>query len=204
MRIAFVDGGTYYHHATFNDPAFSGIFDVNIHAPDLVRADLSEVDCLYVASRQNPLDLIAARQMIADFLAAGKLVVALGETRPELWLDNVEWRPGETNFWWWLEPDADSGLRVGDETHGLYARLVLADATWHRHGDLVTPSGAISVVNTVDGRSILYDDAVSGPGRRIVSTLDPCYHHGSYFMPAATRFLHGFLPWLKAGAPVRR
>jgi len=27
--------------------------------------------------------------------------------------------------------------------------------------------------------------------------LDPFFHHGTYFMPAATRFLDGFLPWLR-------
>jgi len=27
------------------------------------------------------------------------------------------------------------------------------------------------------------------------------YHHGSYFMPAASRFLRGFLPWLKDSTP---
>jgi hypothetical protein len=203
MRIAFVDGGTYYHYTTFNDPALRRYFDLNIYAPELAQANLAQVDCLYVASRRNPVDLVATRQTVADFLAAGKLVVALGESRADLWLDGVQWSPREVNFWWWLEAGADSGLRVGDASHGLYAHLGLADATWHRHGDLVTPPGAVSVVDTVDGRSILYDDAASGPGRRIVSTLDPCYHHGSYFMPAASRFLHGFLPWLKDGAPAK-
>jgi hypothetical protein len=203
MRIAFVDGGTYYHHATFNDPALRGYFDDSVYAPDLGRANLSAFDCLYVASRQNPVDLIAARQSIDDFLRAGKLVVALGESRADLWLDGVQWRPGEVNFWWWREPGADSGLRVGDANHGLYERISVTDAIWHRHGDLATPPGAVSIVDTVDGRSVLYDDAATGQGRRIVSTLDPCYHHGSYFMPAASRFLHGFLPWLKDGAPMR-
>lgn len=201
MRIAFVDGGTYYHHATFNDPALRRYFDVNVYAPELARANLAQVDCLYVASRQNPADLVVARGVVSDFLAAGKLVVALGESRADLWLDDVQWHPGEVNFWWWREPGADSGLRVGDVRHGLYARMGLADATWHRHGELVPPEGAVSVVDTVNGRSVLYDDAASGPGRRIVATLDPCYHHGSYFMPAASRFLHAFLPWLKDGAP---
>lgn len=200
MRIAFVDGGTYYHHATFHDPQLRGYFAANLYAPELPQADLSAFDCLYVASRQNPVDLIAARAAIADFLAAGKLVVAFGESHSELWLPGVQWRPCETNFWWWLEPGADSGLRLGDGRHGLFAHIDLQAATWHRHGVLQPPPGAVSLVDTVDGGSILYDDAVSSPGRMIVTTLDPCYHHGSYFMPATTRFLHGFLPWLAAGA----
>lgn len=204
MRIAFVDGGTYYHHATYNDPQLRPCFHSNLYAPELPGADLDDIDCLYVASRQNPEDLIAAQDTIAAFLAAGKLVVALGESRADLWLQGVRWRPCETNFWWWLQPGADSGLRLGAADHGLFAHLDLAAATWHRHGELQPPEGAISLVNTVDGGSVLYDDSVTTAGRMIVSTLDPCYHHGSYFMPATTRFLHGFLPWLKAGARVRR
>jgi hypothetical protein len=31
----------------------------------------------------------------------------------------------------------------------------------------------------------------------LATTLDPCYHHGSHFMPATTHFLKGFLAWLK-------
>lgn len=200
MRIAFIDGGTYYHHATYNDPQFREFFDCNIYAPELPQADLSDVDCLYIASRQNPVDLIAAKETIQAFLAEGKMVVAFGESRADEWLDNIDWTPCETNFWWWLEENADSGLRVGAAEHGLFKHLSLNDATWHRHGELVTPTGATSIVDTVDGKSVIYDDSVSTNGRVIVSTLDPCYHHGSYFMPATTRFLQGFLPWLKAGA----
>ncbi len=84
--------------------------------------------------------------------------------------------------------------------HGLFRHISLDDATWHRHGTLAVPEGAVSLIDAVEGGSVLYDDSSSGPGRRIVSTLDPCYHHGSYFMPSTTRFLHGFLPWLKQGA----
>jgi len=200
MRIAFVDGGTYYHHATFNDPQLKGYFDANIYAPELAQSDLSDFDCLYVASRQNPVDLIAAQETIAQFLQGGGLVVALGESRAEQWLDGVEWTPGVTNFWWWLTPGADSGLRLGDAEHGLFRHLRLTDATWHRHGTLTPPEDAHSLIDAVEGGSVLYDRTPASGGRVLVSTLDPCYHHGSYFMPATTAFLHRFLPWLKAGA----
>ena len=199
MRIAFVDGGTYYHHATYHDPELRPYFSRNIYVLDLPTADLSDVDCLYIASRQNPADLIAAHDAIAAFLAQGKMVVAWGESHAEQWLDGVQWTPGATNFWWWLEPGADSGLRLKAPQHPLFRHIRLADATWHRHGTLTVPDGAVSLIDAVEGGSVLYDDC-RGPGRKIVSTLDPCYHHGSYFMPATTRFLHGFLPWLKNGA----
>ena len=42
-RIAAVDGGTYYHHATLNDPRWSHLIDRVIYAPELANADLSDV-----------------------------------------------------------------------------------------------------------------------------------------------------------------
>jgi hypothetical protein len=47
------------------------------------------------------------------------------------------------------------------------------------------------------GRAVLYEDRVSTPGRLIAMSLDPFYHHGCNFMPATTRFLERFLPWLR-------
>ena len=59
--------------------------------------------------------------------------------------------------------------------------------------------GAEKLISTVDGGAVLYIDKVSTNGTWIVTTLDPDYHYGSYFMPATERFLDGFLPWLVNG-----
>ncbi|MFF8581915.1 iron chelate uptake ABC transporter family permease subunit [Streptomyces albidoflavus] len=42
---------------------------------------------------------------------------------------------------------------------------------------------------------LLYEDRVSTPGRLLVTTMDPVYHHGSRFMPGATQLLLGLLRW---------
>lgn len=137
------------------------------------------------------------RAAIADFLQRGNTVVAMGNTAAHTWLPQVQWHDRPVNFWWWTEPGADSGLRVADAQHSLWQHLSLADATWHQHGFFVPPPGARSVIDKLGQGSILYEDCVSTPGRMLVTSLDPCYHHGSYFMPATTRFLRGFLPWLQ-------
>ncbi|MBI6567609.1 hypothetical protein YA0745_21380 [Pseudomonas synxantha] len=156
MCIAFVDGGTYYHHATYHDPQWHDCFAGNIYVRDLPGAGLSGYDCLYVASRQDPAELQAACSAIQAFLDAGKLVVALGESHA-LWLDSVDWTPGETNFWWWLTPGADSGMRQRNPQHWLFDYLGLEDATWHRHGTLAVPAGATSLIDAVEGCSVLYE-----------------------------------------------
>lgn len=57
--------------------------------------------------------------------------------------------------------------------------------------------GAEVLATDRDGLAALYADEVSTPGRLVVTSLDPIYHHGSHFMPATTRFLDRFLPNLK-------
>jgi hypothetical protein len=203
VRIAAVDGGTYYHHATLHDPALRPYFERLIYAPELSIAALDDIDILYVSARQDPELMVAAAPRIRQFLNAGKTVVALGESQSERWLPGVQWYPREVNFWWWLTPGADSGLRNAQSAHTLWQHIRLPDATWHQHGFFIPPQGCHSVIDHVDGGSIFYEDTITTPGRMVLTTLDPCYHHGSYFMPATTRFLQGFLPWL-CSTPITR
>src|SRR5262249_51191465 len=56
-------------------------------------------------------------------------------------------------------------------------------------------------ISTDDGGAVLYLDRVSSRGTMLVTSLDPLYHYGSYFMPATERFLDGFLPWVTRELP---
>ncbi|QPH55608.1 hypothetical protein I0K15_07710 [Pontivivens ytuae] len=133
------------------------------------------------------------------YVEKGGFLVVMGETRPDLFLDDVGFRTIATNYWWWLEPDADLGVRISAPDHPLFDRLSEADLAWHVHGTLAL--GSMWVTETLarydgeDGGPIVVD-ARLGSGRALLTTLDPIYHHGSGFMPATTRFLEGFLPWL--------
>lgn len=198
--LAVLDAGTYYHHRTIYEPRYRDFFDEIIYTRDLPEADLTGVDTLLVSCRTDPSVLRPRREQIADFLANGKTVVAMGSTGHPDWLPNVNWTDTPTNFWWWKE-GGSLGLHVTAPDHPLFDHITLADATWHHHGHLIVPEGAVSLIDVGDLGSVLYDDTVTTPGRMIVTTLDPMYHHGSHFMPATTRFLDGFLPWLKGMTP---
>lgn len=199
--IAALDAGTYYHHRTFHTPELMPYLDRHLYLPELDDAALAGCDALIVSCRTNPDLLVPHRERFARFLAAGKTLVAMGETGAHRWLDGVRWTDCEVNFWWWMTPGADSGLRLAHPAHPLFSHLTLADATWHQHGTFTPPPGARSLIDKAGAGSVLYEDRHSTPGRLIVTSLDPMYHHGSYFMPAASRFLRGFLPWLKASTP---
>ncbi|CAB3845679.1 hypothetical protein LMG26846_01714 [Achromobacter insuavis] len=199
--IAALDAGTYYHHRTFRTPELAPYIDRVIYLPELDDAALEGCDALIVSCRINPELLVAQRARLARFLAAGKTLVAMGETGSHRWLDGVRWTDCEVNFWWWKTPGADPGLRLAAPDHSLFRYLTLADVTWHQHGTYAPPPGAVSLVDKVGAGSVLYEDRCSTAGRLIVTSLDPMYHHGSYFMPATSRFLRGFLPWLKDSTP---
>ncbi|MOA24854.1 hypothetical protein D3C78_1455520 [compost metagenome] len=111
-----------------------------------------------------------------------------------------KWEHRPTNFWWWLDKDAKSGLELKNPAYDLFNYITLEDATWHYHGVFWPKAGVDVLIATEDQGAILYVDKISSAGTWIVSSLDPEYHYGSYFMPATERFLDGFLPWLAEGS----
>ena len=195
-HIAAIDAGTSYHYEALRGERYRGYFSELFYLPQLGTADFRAHDAIIFTCRSNPDLLAQHRTKIEAYLEAGGTVVAMGETRPEQWLPGIDFQSAAVNYWWWLEKDADSGLRQATPTHSLFDWLSIREMTWHHHGRFTPPPGAISLVNHVNGGSIFYDDFVTTRGRMIVTSLDPFYHHGSHFMPMSTRFLDGFLPWL--------
>jgi hypothetical protein len=127
----------------------------------------------------------------------------MGESGSHEWLPHVAFTPTPTNWWWWLTPGADLGVRIAAPDHPLLAGMADRDVTWHLHGHFAPPEGAQVLVRDAAGRAVMLDDPVSTPGRMIVTSLDPVYHHGSHFMPATTRFLDRFLSNLRRVADQR-
>lgn len=202
-RIAALDSGTYYHHRTLYEPRYRDAFDEIVYARRLGKADLSGLDVLVISCRTDPSLLVPHRDKLAQFLDDGGTLVAMGSTGPHQWLDHVDWTDTPTNFWWWKE-GGSLGLRCVAPDHPLFDHITLDDATWHHHGHFAPPAGARSLIDVGEEGSILYEDTVTTNGRLIVTALDPMYHHGSYFMPATTRFLDGFLPFLKESVTAPR
>ncbi len=196
-RLAALDGGTYYHDEALRGARYAHFFDRLIYLPELMEAPLDDLDALIVTCRSNPDWLRPAAARLHAFLAGGGTLVAMGECEAHTWLP-LDWTPTAPNFWWWLEPEAELGLRMATPGHPLFQSLSLREASWHYHGHFRVPHGAESLIDCAEGGSILLDDRVTfGPGRLIATTLDPFYHHGSFFMPAASAFLDRFLPWLR-------
>lgn len=199
-RLLAVDGGSFFHRATYTDPRFARYFADIVHIRALEKVNLTTYDAILLPCRIDA-DLLASagmREALAAYLTQGGTVIALAADQAQGVLPGIVWRETNVDVWWWLEPDADSGIRIVAPDHPFF-RAVDPDALiWHHYGLLRPPAGAVSLADTVLGGSILYLDQVSTPGRMLISTLDPIFHHGSHFMPAASRLLADLLPWIVA------
>lgn len=201
LNLAAVYGGSAPHHRALHAPKYARWLTKLVYLPDLPDSDLSRFDGVIVPERMHRAALQAARPRLLDVLDRGGTLVVFGEQsvygeQPEGWLPGVAWEHRPTNYWWWLDPQAPRPLVAADPDHPLLAWAPLAQTTWHHHGVFWPPEHAETVIAARDGGSVLYLDRASTPGTLIAATLDPMYHFGAYFMPAAERFLDGFLPWL--------
>lgn len=197
MRVLAVHPGAYYHIESLEAPRYASYFDALVRPEGLDAVDLDAFDVVLVPCR-TPADRIQDHAgRLRAYLEQGGTVVATGESHSHLWLPGIVFTPQLTNFWWWLTPGADLGVRIAAPDHPLFARLTQNDVTWHLHGWFDAPGGSEILAVNRDGKPILYIDEVTTKGRMIVTSLDPFFHHGSHFMPATTRFLDGFLPWMR-------
>jgi hypothetical protein len=194
-RLGIVYLGSAQQHFVLQDPTYGRHIDERIYLPDLADAPLDHLDGLIVPCRVHQELLYASAERVRSVLDRGGTVVLFGE-QPREWLPGLNWEHRPTNFWWWRE-GGKSGLVAAMPEHSLFDYMSLSDATWHYHGVFTPPVGAESVIEIEDGGTILYVDRVSTPGTLIVTSLDPIFHVGSNFMPAAARFLERFLPWLR-------
>lgn len=205
-KLAAVYAGSSQHFRSLNEPKYRKHFEDIIYLPDLPFADLTRFDGLLIPSRTNRNVLAKAKENIAEFLNSGKTVIAFGE-QPHPILPNVIWEYRPTNFWWWLEPGAQSSIVAVEPNHELFRYIMLRDATWHYHGIFRPPEGSDVVLGVVDDsvekRSkapsllpIFYIDRISTRGTMVITSLDPMFHFGSYFMPQTERFLDGFLSYV--------
>lgn len=202
-RMAMLHCGGHAQLATLADPALQPYGIRSVHARTAPADALDDADVVVVADRIRTDLLTPWAPAVRARAEAGATVVILGENSVGDWWPDAREQVRPTIFWWWRTGE-DSRIRRTDTDHPGAAWFADKALIWHYHGVLDPPEGAVSLVDlhTPDGErdgSLLYIDEVSTPGRVLVTTMDPVYHHGSGFMPGATQLLYSALRWASEG-----
>ncbi|MBN9063947.1 MAG: hypothetical protein J0H41_16110 [Rhizobiales bacterium] len=196
-QIIVLHGGTSYHLMGVEQPPVSDLIDRAIYAPRFRASDLDDAAIAVVACRTHPKHIVPLAADLRAFLDRGGMVVAMGDTQPQLWLPNVRYAAHEPNYWWWLMQGATLGLSADSPDHSFHRALAVAGCSWHHHGVFDPPAEARVLLREREGRPIMYEDTTSTGGRMLLMSLDPIFHHGRMHIPKTTPFAEKFFAWLR-------
>jgi hypothetical protein len=198
--IGFVTSGDGAQLQSYQD--FKQYLDEEIYLRTLDQTDLRQFKAIVVPDFSNQALLRRHGHLFDDYLAHGGFLIVFEPNRMDEWLGIVEvqWFSRETEDWkWWMKPGGRMEAYQPEPLHPMAKAIPLRDMCWHFFGAFRFPEGAAPILNLDnDEGCLMYDQRLPTGGRLIASTIDPHSHHGRRFMPATTRFLNGFYPWLKA------
>lgn len=197
--IGFVSSGDGAQLQCYRD--YQGYLDAELYLRTLDQVDLTQFKAIVIPDFSHPDLLRRQARQINDYLASGGFLIVFEPNRMDEWLDVVEvqWFSRETEDWkWWMKPGGRMEAYQPEPLHPMARAIPRADMCWHFFGAFRLPADATPILNLDNDEGCLMYDQRVGAGRLIASTIDPHTHHGRRFMPATTRFLNGFYPWLKA------
>lgn len=198
-KIAYLTWGSGCQVRSFHD--YAVWLDDMIHLDALDRHDLGDYACVVLPDSMDPGALLPHAAALNAYLRKGGFLVSfIGiEIADLIDVVDIEWLPIDTRDWkWWMKPGGRLEIHQPEPKHPICASIPLRDMGWHWFGVFALRDDAVSALNldTDEGSLFLDFPKLEGGGRLIISTLDPHLHNGERFMPATTRFLNGFYPWL--------
>jgi len=203
--IAYIHWGNSWQLRSFRD--FRHHLDDLIYIHDLPKVDLSAYKAVVMP---DAMDAEAARphagQLNAYLHKGGFLVVMLQGHADWLDIPGLKWSPGNCRDWLWWTKGEKLEIRLSEPRHPITEAMPLAHMSWHWGGSYNVPQGARSILEIEDDGGSLFLDfpALPGGGRLLLASLDPHSHNGQRFMPATTRFLQSFYPWLNRELGIER
>ena len=203
--IAYIHWGNSWQLRSFQD--FRHYIDDLIYIHDLPKVDLSSYAAVVVPDAMDAAALLPyARQLNAYLQGGGFLVVCLQGHADWLDIPGLKWTPGNCRDWLWWTKGEKLEVKLSEPHHPITESMPLSHMSWHWGGSYNIPEGARSILEIDDGRGSLFLDfpSLPGGGRLLLATLDPHSHNGQRFMPATTRFLRSFYPWLNRELGIER
>jgi hypothetical protein len=198
-KIGYITWGNASQVRSFQD--FAHLLDDMLYLRDLDRSDLSTYAAIVVPDVMDCIALKAHARQLNDYVRNGGFLIVFSIRDFENIIDVVDlkWHPVNARDWlWWTRPNPYLEIRQPTPKHPICDAISLADMSWHWMGALEKHPDAEQILTLDDDSLSLFMDfrKLEGGGRLMVTTLDPHGHNGERFMPATTRFLQAFYPWL--------
>jgi hypothetical protein len=206
-KIAYLTWGAASQITSFQD--FAHYLDAMIYIRELQDHDLNDYAAVVIPDGMDAAGIRQHAAQLNDYVRKGGFLIIFACRGVHEWIDVVTltWRPVNTRDWlWWTRLKPYLEIRQPQPRHSLCGVIPLADMSWHWFGVFDHHPAAISALNLDDdsGSLLLDFPQLPGGGRLLLSTLDPHVHNGERFMPATTRFLQSFYPWLNNELGIRR
>ena len=203
--IAYIHWGNSWQLRSFQD--FRHYLDDLIYVHDLPKVDLSSYAAVVVPDAMDTATLRPFAQQLNAYLRGGGFLVVCLQGHAD-WLDikGLTWTPGNCRDWLWWTKGERLEVSFSKPHHPITASIPLSHMSWHWGGSYNVPENARSILEIDGGGGCLFLDfpSLPGGGRLLLSTLDPHSHNGQRFMPATTRFLRSFYPWLNNELGIKR
>ena len=203
--IAYIHWGNSWQLRSFQD--FRHYLDDLIYVHDLPKVDLSSYAAVVVPDAMDTATLRPFAQQLNAYLRGGGFLVVCLQGHAD-WLDikGLTWTPGNCRDWLWWTKGERLEVSFSKPHHPITASIPLSHMSWHWGGSYNVPENARSILEIDGGGGSLFLDfpSLPGGGRLLLSTLDPHSHNGQRFMPATTRFLRSFYPWLNNELGIKR
>ncbi|MFD2263368.1 hypothetical protein ACFSM5_10755 [Lacibacterium aquatile] len=206
-KIAYITWGNSSQIRSYRD--FSRYLDQMIYLREIESYDLSQYDAVVLPDSSDGASLRRIADQLNAYVAQGGFLIAFCAQGIDDWIEGIDlkWQPINTKDWlWWTKPRPYLEIHQPEPKHPMCENISLTDMSWHWKGVYEHRANARSILNLDDdSHSLFLDfDKLPNGGRILVTTLDPHCHNGERFMPATTRFLEAFYPWLNRELVIER
>lgn len=123
MSILVIHPGAYYHIESFEGSRYAHYFDKLVRPEELADVRLEDFNVVLIPCRTPADRMEPHKARLHAYFDQGGTIIATGESDSQLFLPGITFTPQPTNFWWWLTPGADLGVRIAKPGHSLFRHL---------------------------------------------------------------------------------
>lgn len=192
-KIGLIFNGVWSHYAFAKATKYREIFDL-LYIHDLEATKLMQMDALVIPFQSHHAAIALHKELIYQFLAAGKKVFVEGDSSAN-WLD-AQWEDRPVDNYWWVRDPNNPPVAETDFSHPIYEGLKPRHAFWHYHGVYTqVPAHARIVQRAQDGAIVTWETTAYG-GALLVTTLDPIVEHGVQQIQHLDHYCDRLIQWL--------